>query len=242
MFSLPAGTQALLWINVLVYLAESQLDVRLDDQLTQWCALWPLGAARLGLPDFYPWQLFTYSFLHAGGAHLFFNMFGLAMFGGDVERAWGTRRFLIYYFTCVMAAGVSQLLYAWITGSGNFTVGASGGVYGILLAFALVFPRRRLVLLLLPTALSFALLYFEPDLLLYVLPPLLALAILFPRSPLTRLLLPVPIAAWVMVTFYGLIELLMGVTGTMAGTAHFAHLGGMLGGWLLLQYGARHSE
>lgn len=235
MFAFPAGTQALIWANVLVYL----IDIQLGGQLTQQFALWPLGAEALGLPGFYPWQLFTYAFLHANGAHIFFNMFGLAMFGGDVERVWGRKRFLTYYFTCVLAAGVTQLLYSWITGAVGATVGASGGVFGILLAFALLFPRRRLVLLLLPTVLSFALLFYDADLLMYVLPPLLAVALFFPQSPMARLLMPVPMAAWVMVTFYGLIELYMGVTGTMAGTAHFAHLGGMLGGWLLLRYGAR---
>ena len=237
MFSLPAGTQILLWTNVLVYLLDQQFRLNLAEHF----ALWPIGMERLGLPDapgFYPWQLFTYAFLHGSDAHIFFNMFGLAMFGGEVERVWGRNRFLTYYFTCVLAAGVTQLLYAWATGSGNYVVGASGGVFGVLLAYAMIFPRRRLLLLVLPTALTFLLLFYDPDLVMYVLPPLLAVALFFPRSPMMRLLLPVAMPAWLMVTAYGLIELVMGVTGTMAGVAHFAHLGGMIGGWLLIRYGA----
>ncbi len=233
MFALPAGTQILLWINVLVYLVDTQLEGR----LTQVLGLWPLGSDSVGAPGFYPWQLFTYAFLHAGATHIFFNMFGLVMFGADVERVWGRRRFLTYYITCALAAGVTQLLYAWLTGTIDVTVGASGAVFGILLAFALLFPRRRVALLLLPTLLTLVMLAVDAELVMYLLPPLLALALFFPQSRAARLLLPVAMPAWLLVTLYGLVELYMGVTGTMAGVAHFAHLGGMLGGWLLIRYG-----
>lgn len=233
MFALPAGTQILLWINVLVFIVDSQLDGR----LTQTFGLWPIGSDSVGAPGFYPWQLFTYAFLHAGGTHIFFNMFGLVMFGADVERVWGRKRFLTYYFTCVLAAGVTQLVYAWLTGTVNATVGASGAVFGLLLAFALLFPRRRVALLLLPTVLTLVLLVFEPGLVMFLLPPLLALALFLPQSRAARLLLPVAMPAWLLVTLYGAVELYLGVTDTMAGVAHFAHLGGMLGGWLLIRYG-----
>jgi membrane associated rhomboid family serine protease len=191
MFPIPPGTQALLWMNVGAFLLDAYL---FDGRLSYELALWPVGS---GAPGFMPWQLLTYSFFHQGFAHIFFNMFGLVMFGGDVERVWGRNRFLSYYFTCVLSAGVAQLLFSWIVGSDAPTIGASGGLFGLLLAFALLFPHRKMIFL----------------------------------------LLPIPMPAWIFVTFYGLVELYMGVTGTEAGVAHFAHLGGMLGGWLILRYG-----
>jgi|SRR5450631_2664032 membrane associated rhomboid family serine protease len=193
MFPLPPGTQALLWMNVGAFLLDGFFGGRLATEL----ALWPIGSGAMGAPGFMPWQLFTYAFFHDGITHIFLNMLGLLMFGGDVERVWGRNRFLTYYFTCVLSAGVAQLVFSWATDSYGPTVGASGGVYGILLAFALIFPRRT------------------------VMP-------LFP---------PIPMPAWLFVTIFGALELFEGVTGTQAGIAHFAHLGGMLGGWLLYRYG-----
>jgi len=238
MFPLPAGTQILLWINVIVFLVDSQLGGALSNQL----ALWPIGSEATGGTGFRPWQVFTYGFLHAGEIHIFFNMFGLVMFGGDVERVWGRNRFLTYYLTCVLAAGVTQLLVDWYFHSGNATVGASGGIFGVLLAYALLFPRRRLAILLLPTILTVVLLAVQPDLVMWLLPPIMALALFFPRSRITLILLPVPMPAWLLVTLYGLLELYMGLSGTLPDVAHFAHLGGMLGGWLLIRYGRKRTE
>jgi membrane associated rhomboid family serine protease len=173
------------------------LDYLLGGRLSYELALWPLGSGGPGLPGFMPWQLLTYSFFHEGFAHIFFNMFGLVMFGGDVERVWGRNRFLTYYFVCVISAGLAQLAFSWVVGSDAMTVGASGGLFGLLLAFAMLFPHRKIILL----------------------------------------IFPVPMPAWLFVTIYGLLELYMGVTGTEAGVAHFAHLGGLLGGWLMIRYG-----
>ncbi|HXY04961.1 MAG TPA: rhomboid family intramembrane serine protease [Burkholderiaceae bacterium] len=195
MFPLPPGTQALLWTNVIAFLLDSYLGGRLSQEL----ALWPIGSDTAGGTGFLPWQLVTYSFFHEGFSHIFLNMLGLVMFGSDIERVWGRSRYLTYYFTCVLSAGLTQLLFTWATGSVGPTVGASGGVFGLLLAFALLFPRRTVILI-------------------------------FP---------PIPMPAWLFVTVYGVIELLQGVTGTQAGVAHFAHLGGMLGGWLMIRYGRR---
>jgi membrane associated rhomboid family serine protease len=233
MFPLPAGVQILLWTNVLVYLLDGQLGPQLIDAL----ALWPMGSEAVGGTGFYPWQVFTYSFLHASEMHIFFNMFGLVMFGGDVERVYGRNRFLFYYFTCVLSAGVLHLFVAWISHSMSPIVGASGGVFGLLLAYAMLFPRRRLALLLLPTVLALGLLYFEPDLIIWLLPPIMALALFFPQSRLAIILLPVAMPAWLLVTLYGVLELYLGLSGSMPDVAHFAHLGGMLGGWLLIRYG-----
>jgi membrane associated rhomboid family serine protease len=160
-------------------------------------ALWPLGAAQAGGASFAPWQLVTYAFLHGGLAHLAFNMFGVYMFGSDLERVWGSRRFITYYMVCVLSAAIAQLIVAAVTGAVYPTIGASGGVFGVLLAFAIVFPRRMIM----------------------------------PLFP------PIPMRAPIFVALYGLIELVLGVTGSQAGVAHFAHLGGMAGGYLMLKLG-----
>jgi membrane associated rhomboid family serine protease len=148
--------------------------------------------------QFMPWQLLTYGFLHNPGnlTHILFNMFALWMFGRDLERIMGAQRFLTYYLTCVIGAGLAQLLVAGFTGVPTLTVGASGGVFGILLAFAMAFPNRIIMLI-------------------------------FP---------PIPMPAKYFVFFYGLLELYLGVSGNNPGVAHFAHLGGMFFGYLLLRY------
>jgi membrane associated rhomboid family serine protease len=151
-------------------------------------ALWPLGAG------FMPWQLVTYAFLHASLTHILFNMLGVYSFGSDLERLWGPKRYLVYYLTSAVTAGATQLVFAGVTGSPNPTVGASGAVFGLLLAYALIFPHRTVMLL-------------------------------FP---------PIPMKAPVFALVFGAIELFLGVTGTQQGVAHFAHLGGMLGGFALL--------
>ena len=190
MRAIPPTTQALIIVNALVYL----LQLATGNLLIVFFGLWPASS-----PDFQLWQLVTYAFLHDrnGVAHLFFNMLALFMFGSDIERVWGSRRYLMYYFVCVVSAALAQLLMAGISGGAPYpTIGASGGVFGLLLAFGMMFPRRMVVLL-------------------------------FP---------PIPMPAWLLVTLYGALELLLGITGTQAGVAHFAHLGGMAGGFLLIQY------
>ncbi|HEX7061419.1 MAG TPA: rhomboid family intramembrane serine protease [Woeseiaceae bacterium] len=157
-------------------------------------ALWPLGS---GL--FMPWQVLTYGFLHGGVWHIFFNMFALWMFGRDLERIMGAKRFLIYYLTCVVGAAVVQLVVAMLQGGIYPTIGASGGVFGILLAYGMAFPNNTVMLL-------------------------------FP---------PIPMKAKYFVIVFGALELFLGVAGTAPGVAHFAHLGGMLFGWLLLRYWRR---
>jgi len=109
-------------------------------------ALWPLDSEY---PSFMPWQLLTYGFMHDinGIYHILFNMFGLWMFGRDLERIMGPKRFLTYYLTCVVGAGIVQLIVAKLTGGIYPTIGASGGVFGILLAYGMAFPNRMVVLL-----------------------------------------------------------------------------------------------
>jgi len=182
---MPPVTQALIGANVLIYL----LELFAGDALFAQLALWPLG------PQFGLWQPVTYAFLHGSFFHLFFNMLGLYMFGADLERVWGPRRYLVYYAVSVLAAGIAQLGFAALSGSAAPAIGASGGVFGLLLAFALYFPQRTVLLI-------------------------------FP---------PVPMPAWLFATLYGALELVLGVTGTAGGVAHFAHLGGMVGGYLLIR-------
>ncbi len=105
-------------------------------------ALWPATDPR---SPFMPWQLLTYGFLHGNTTHIFFNMFGLWMFGRDIERFMGSQRFLIYFIVCVVGAGIVQLIVAGIQGGLYPTVGASGGVFGVLLAYGLTFPNRIVV-------------------------------------------------------------------------------------------------
>jgi membrane associated rhomboid family serine protease len=176
----------LIVINVLVFGAEAMLGSSVSASL----ALWPLG------PQFMPWQVLTYAFVHASFSHLLFNMFGLYMFGGDVERIWGPLRFLSFYLTCALSAAALQLVVSSLTGAYYPTVGASGAVFGLLLAYARSFPNRMVV----------------------------------PLFP------PIPMRAPVFVAVYGALELVLGVTGTQAGVAHFAHLGGLAGGYLFMRF------
>jgi membrane associated rhomboid family serine protease len=107
-------------------------------------ALWPLGSDQI---PFQFWQLVSYGFLHGDIMHIAFNMFALWMFGSDVERVLGTRKFAIYYLTCVVGAAIVQLVVAALQGGIYPTVGASGGVFGILLAFGMIFPNRMVMLI-----------------------------------------------------------------------------------------------
>ena len=187
--SMPNVVFALLILNLIVY-------VLLRNEtwffMTRF-ALWPLGSDA-----FMPWQLVSYSFLHDPQSlmHIAFNMLGLYMFGRQMELVMGSRRFLVYYLVCVVGAGIVQLVVAQVQGGLYPTVGASGGLMGVLLAFAIAFPNQRIMLI-------------------------------FP---------PIPIAAKYFVPLFGLISLYLGFSGNIPGVAHFAHLGGMLFGFILLNY------
>jgi len=135
----PPATLALIVANILVYFLELQGG---DDFIGHF-ALWPPAT-----PLFQPWQLVTYAFLHDTGtlAHIFFNMFALLIFGPQLENLWGPRRFLTFYFVCVLTAALAQLAVTTMTGSQYPTLGASGAIFGILLAFALFFPQQRVAI------------------------------------------------------------------------------------------------
>jgi len=115
-------------------------------------ALWPLASdnPQPWQLSFYPWQLITYGFLHGGFNHLFFNMFALWMFGLPIERMWGSRRFAEYYFICILGAGLVQLMVQYISGEHYPTIGASGAVFGLLLAFGVTWPNAKMFLIFFP--------------------------------------------------------------------------------------------
>lgn len=146
--NLPPLTRTLLLANIGVFLAESLLGLN----LIGWFGLWPLAtAAYADYPGFMPWQLLSYAFLHGSLTHLAFNMFALYMFGRELEYVLGKKRFGQLYFASVVSAALMQLLVSLThVGPPVPTVGASGGVFGLLLAFGLLFPRRILVLLIPP--------------------------------------------------------------------------------------------
>jgi membrane associated rhomboid family serine protease len=185
--TLPPAVRAILIANVVMY----AIQVFFPSEGLTSLELWPLASDLFRL-----YQLITYAFLHGSSLHLLMNMFALWMFGRGLEAVWGPRRFLVYYFASVLVAGLTQLAVTALAGNGYPTIGASGGVFGVLLAFGLTFPRERVIFL----------------------------------------LVPYPMPAWLFVTLYGIAELIMGVFSVQSGVAHFAHLGGMLGGALVIVY------
>jgi membrane associated rhomboid family serine protease len=134
---LPPATRALLAANIVIYI----LQWLTHDAFILLFALLPLG------PYFHIWQVVTYAFLHASPIHVFFNMFALFMFGPPLERYFGTLRFLVLYFASVLAAAGAQLATTHLSGTIEPTMGASGGIFGLLLTFGFYFPRQRLMLL-----------------------------------------------------------------------------------------------
>jgi len=208
---LPTVVKHLLIINVLMFLATFTLE-RFNIDLTD-----ILGLHFFKATDFRVYQLITYMFMHANFGHLFFNMFALWMFGNTLENIWGSQRFLLFYMVCGIGAGLCQELvqyiqystvladYATVNTGGQIipmssylnmmnTVGASGAIYGLLLAFGMMFPNSMIYL------------YF-----------------LFPIK-----------AKWFVIG-YAVIELVSGLSGG-SNVAHFAHLGGMLFGLILILY------
>jgi membrane associated rhomboid family serine protease len=183
---------ALIAANVLMFLLELVFKGSVQYPL----ALWPWQPID-GQANFRVWQIVTYAFLHdtSNMAHLLFNMLGLWMFGAEIERYVGPGRLLACYFASVVTAALTQLLVPPLMGAPPVPViGASGGVFGLLLAYALMFPHRKVI----------------------------------PLIP------PIPMPAWVFAALYAAVELFLGVTGTLSGIAHFAHLGGMIGSALVV--------
>lgn len=217
---MPPVTKNIIIINALFFLA-MYVTPRYGIDLTQMMGLHFFLAS-----DFKIYQLITYMFMHGNFAHILFNMFAVWMFGRIVESAWGSRRFLIYYLICGIGAGLFQEIAQYIdyaaSGMSAYdsvnigtaiipmdtylnmltTVGASGAVYGILLAFGLSYPEDRL----------------------FIIP------------------IPIPIKAKYFVIGYAVIELVSGLSSSNDGVAHFAHLGGMVIGFLLILYWTKQNS
>ncbi len=193
---LPTAVKHLLIINVLCYAAYFILRPQGID-LNNILGLWSINASKIysNVYGFHIWQPLTYMFMHGSFDHLFFNMFSLWMFGAVLERYWGTRRFLFYYLVCGIGAGLLHLLVPGI----HLTVGASGAVYALLLAFGMMFPNEYIYL------------YF---------------------------LVPIK-TKWFIIGMIA-IELFEGIFRSYDGIAHFAHLGGMLIGFLIILYWRKH--
>lgn len=225
--SIMPVTRHLLLINILMWVATFVFEQTGVIDLNRW-----LGLHFWKGSNFNVLQLFTYMFMHGGFSHLFFNMFSLWMFGSLLEKVLGSKRYLFYYISCGLGAALVQELvwqFSWqdilaasVTGpaagsvtdiinainegraaftmnefyNSMVTIGASGAVFGILLAFGMIFPNMPM----------------------YIIP------------------IPFPIKAKWMVLGYGVIELLFGVSGAMSGVAHFAHLGGMIAGIIMILY------
>ena len=187
---LPPAVKHLLIINTLAYVVYYLLARQGIVDLNYRLGLWSIGSGM-----FRPWQPLTYMFMHGSFTHLFFNMFSLWMFGAVLERCWGTRRFVVYYLVCGIGAGLLNMLMPGL----HVSVGASGAVYALLLAFGMMFPNEYIYL------------YF---------------------------LVPIK-TKWFIIGMVA-IELLLGLFNSTDGIAHFAHLGGMLIGLLLILYWRKH--
>ena len=221
MRNIPVVTKILLLVNIIAFVATWILQLRgldLNDLL---------GLHFFMAADFQVWQLLTYMFLHSGFTHILFNMFALWMFGVVIENVWGPKKFLFYYISCGVGAGIMQEIAQFFSfyftisaqdptiGFGELfaighqlstqlngwtTIGASGAVYAILLAFGMIFPNERIFI--------------------------------FP--------LPIPIKAKWFVMFYVAIDLFSAMSSSGDNVAHMAHLGGMLFGYLMIRYWNNH--
>jgi membrane associated rhomboid family serine protease len=185
MQQLPPTTRALMLICTAVFCVQKLAPY----EFSSWLMLHgPMSGS------FMPWQVVSYAFLHNNFLHLFFNMLGLWMFGAELEMLWGRKRYLQFLLACVLTAAAAQLSIGAFF-SGGAMLGASGAVFGVLLATAMQFPHRDVTLVIPPVTLNIR----------------------------------------ILVTIYAVLELLYGVQGS-SGVAHFAHLGGMVGSFLMIQY------
>lgn len=212
MFKTPPITKNLIIINLIVFLAKYVFEARGIDLDSM------LGLHFFMAPDFRPYQLVTYMFMHANVEHIFFNMFSLWMFGRIIEQTWGERKYLLFYLVCGIGAGLTQEVWQlgqyYLEGLQNYqavntgeemipmsqylnlwtTIGASGACYGVMLAFAMTYPNEVLML--------------------------------FP--------IPIPLKAKYFVIMCIAIELFSSFS-TNGNVAHFAHLGGMAFAWFFIR-------
>ena len=208
MRNIPTAVKNIIIINVLVMV---MMALNETFMLEKFALFYPTS------PFFHWWQPVTHLFLHGGFAHLFFNMYALFIFGSVLERVWGVKKFLLFYFVTGIGAAAVHIGVQWIqmqalmnsAGEGSIaaiqaihnlkmtpTVGASGAIYGVLMGYAM----------------------------------------LYPDSVLTLIFPPISLKAKWFVLIFAAIELALGIFGTRAGIAHFAHLGGLIFGFILIMY------
>ena len=212
--SIPPVVKNLILVNILMYV----ITMITGNFMYEHFALFYFKS-----PFFKPYQLVTHMFMHGGFTHIFFNMYTLFIFGGVLERVWGSQKFLLYYFVTGIGAALLHLgvMYLQLQGyiadiqAGNLyaqaniqallttpTVGASGAIYGLLLAYGMLFPNNVMQLIFPPVALK---------------------------------------AKW-FVLIFGALELLLGLSGRGGDVAHFAHLGGMIFGFFLIIYWKKNNR
>lgn len=208
----PRVTRNLITVNI-IFFVFTLLSQRMGEQtmITNFALFYP--ASRY----FRAWQFVTYMFMHGGFWHILFNMYTLYLFGGVLERMIGEKKFLIFYFACGLAAAALHVGVQAIQASGYLASIAEGSG-----AAASAYAQLKMT----PTLGASGAVYGV----------LIGYAMLFPQSRMTLLFPPVTLSAKWMVIVFAAIELFTGVTGTAEGVAHFAHLGGMLLGWLLITY------
>ena len=222
---LPPLTKWLMIVCTAIFLVDQLLGNVF--QLSPWFALWPLDSGM-----FYPWQVVSYAFVHSNFLYLIFNMLGLWMFGAELERLWGHQRYWQLLLSSVVAAAVVQMLLTAVLGSHLPLAGAQGALYGLLLAYAMVFPRRQFDLVgFLPMVLLMI-----PGQIFYTLGIVLFVLLLANRQAVP--IPPVPVPAMTMVTIFGALALISSLTQSLSLVA-LAPLGGMLGAWLNIQYWRR---
>lgn len=218
MNKLPPITKNLLIINVLCWMGTMAL-YKYGIDLHKLCGLHFFLA-----PDFHIWQLITYQFLHEGFTHLFFNMFAVWMFGRIMEMQWGSNRFLLFYLICGIGAGLTQELFQFV----QYEITLSG-----------IDPITPEVVLTLRGYMN-AILTVGASGAVYGI--LLGYGMTFPDNQLFIIPFPFPIKAKWLVVGYVVLELGLGLRNSAAdNVAHFAHLGGMLAGFLMILYW-RHKE
>lgn len=243
--NIPIVTRWLLIINVVAYFLLREMEYG-GSPLPAQLALWPAQT-----PFFRFHQLLTHLFMHGNFYHLLFNMFALWFFGCDVERQWGQKKYLFYYLFCGVGAAASQLLVSYLAGSEYPMLGASGAIFGVLLAYAVLFPNRRIGILALPVVIIIASSLLPNDPVLNIASQIvtyvfifLIIAMAMPQSGLgqwfarnVKYLIPVYLAAKWIVAGYIAIELLF-MYLQMQGDdiAHMAHLGGVIFGLLPILY------
>lgn len=234
--NIPPVVKNLIIINVLMLLATYVLSIRGIDLNSV------LGLHFFLSPEFEPYQLVTHIFMHGGITHLFFNMFALWMFGRVLESVWGPKRFFIYYFVTGLGAAALHLFVNFLEFQSLVSKMSPEQVDMVMREGASIFEQGKNysdplmgklnLLMNIPTVGASGAVYGV----------LLGFGMLFPNTQLFLLFPPIPIKAKYFVIGYGLIELYLGVARPGSNVAHFAHLGGMLFGFLMIRYWNKHSN